>query len=157
MARVASPFLDALVGSFLCKRRMRSAQSVSIQFSFIIFLASHVSRPYSSAAPGTLSILPLLYHTYFVGVQLMDIHASCLCCRRREMPSQTFRHTQNPQASFNAFIQRQMIANWKRFAKVLMRIQRLRRIWAFIGHHLNNLRIKSGRPSKSQLKALRRR
>ena len=49
-----------------------------------------------------------------------------------------------------------VILDWQRFARVLIRIQRLRRIWAFVGQHLNYLRIKGGRPSASQKRALKR-
>ena len=86
----------------------------------------------------------------------MDPPVRCPYCSRRAAPSRTFCHTQNEQASFQAFIQRQIIANWKRFAKVLMRIQRLRRIMGFLGQHLDYLRIKGGRPTKSELRALKK-
>ena len=125
-----------------------SVQSVSPQLLLIVILASHLSRLYSSAAPGTHPVLPAPYYTTPIVVRLMDPPARCFYCSRRAVPSQ--------QASFNAFLQRQMIANWKRFAKVLMRIQRLRRIMGFVGQHLDYLRIKGGRPTKSELRALKK-
>ena len=45
---------------------------------------------------------------------------------------------------------------WRRFVRVQLRIARLRRIWAFLGHHLDAIRMLGGRPSAAQRKAAKR-
>ena len=66
-----------------------------------------------------------------------------LCCRRAR-----------PGASRGQFALR--VDAWRRFARVQLRIARLRFLWAFLVHHLDAIRLLGGRPSAAQKRAGKR-